>query len=523
MFARTAQALLIALLIDLLGGCAVLPQGVQRLPSQAIAASANTALGRIAAASQPQSGLSGFRLMPAGPYALGVRLEMIRRAQVSIDIQYYLIGHDDMGHYLLRELRNAAQRGVRVRLLLDDLYTVGMDEMLLGLAAHANVELRLFNPFAGIRYSTGTRWASGLASFHRLNRRMHNKLLIADGAMAVAGGRNLAAEYFMLHAQQNFIDLDTFVMGAMLPQMQGIFDRYWNSPYVYPVQAIASSALDAPALRAAFARGTDGLPVPSTKFITGADVLGYGPLADDFDDGRLGLVWAEGDAFADSPDKVLGGQDLDQLGSPTVRASLVAEFRKARQFVVLSSPYLVPGQEGMRLVHEGRSQGVKIEIVTNSLAATDEPVVHAGYRRYRAEMLRAGVQLYEVSPARIGTAPRLGPFGKSVGRFHAKTAVIDGKVLFIGSMNFDPRSERHNTEMGLLVRSEPLARELMRLAELVKNNATYRLEWNTAQSRIEWHVHGRAGEQVLVNEPDTSLWQRLLLNLVAPLAPETLL
>jgi len=218
---------------SLFAGCATLPDEAPRPPTKAIAVSADTALGKIALASQPDPDLSGFRLMPGGDFAFDTRLQLARRAQRTLDVQYYQIENDETGRYLLRTLRDAAQRGVRVRLLMDDLYTSGEDELLLGLAATPNVELRLFNPFPAGRGSLLKRFTASLFDFSRVNRRMHNKLFIADGAMAVAGGRNIGNQYFRRTTGPNFIDLDTFVTGALIPRLGVLFDQYWNSPHVW--------------------------------------------------------------------------------------------------------------------------------------------------------------------------------------------------------------------------------------------------------------------------------------------------
>lgn len=196
------------------------------------------------------------------------------------------------------------------------------------------------------------------------------------------------------------------------------------------------------------------------------------------------------------------------------------ELLLGRQEVLLSSPYFVPNADVIEDIREGRLWGLTITVITNSLASTDEPLVHAGYRRYRREMLDLGVELYEIAPSRVSRGVNLGSFGQSIGRFHAKAAAVDGKVLFIGSLNFDPRSEKHNTELGLLIRSPELAQQLMRLAEIVKTEAAYRVRLNRDTGRIEWTLPGRAGGETLAEEPDSTWLQRLLLNIVGPLVPE---
>jgi len=521
---------LLVLLAALAGGCATLPpeDQVQRTPSSAILASKDTVLGKIAADSLPAPGLTGFRLLPVGSFALNTRVALAQRAQVSLDLQYYQFQNDDTGRYLMRTLRDAAQRGVRVRLLLDDLYLGGMDPLLLALAAHPNIEIRLFNPFpAGRDGGVVTRFVASLADFTRVNHRMHNKLFIADGAFAVAGGRNIGNEYFMRDGMANFVDLDSFITGALVPQLQFLFDYYWNSPFVFPLHAIVRPNADAQTLRQQFETATDEAHTAPPPVPPANDVLGYAPVSEEFDDGRIGLVWATAEAYADPPDKIAemlaGKKRLAYLDEEAVRYNVLDRLRGAQQEVVLTSPYLIPGQKGIDLMAGLRRRDVKIKLLTNSLAATDEPLVHIGYMRYRTQMLKLGVELYELSPTRVKRNLRLGMFGTSHGRLHAKTAVIDRKQVFIGSMNFDPRSDVHNTEMGIFIDSPQLAREVLRLMDLDKLQASYRLRLKPGTETVQWLAQDDDGEVVLDAEPDASAWLLFWLGILSPLAPEELL
>jgi putative cardiolipin synthase len=517
--------LLLALLL-ILGGCAGLPPVATRPVVEALPASASSTLGRIAAESSPDETLSGFRLLPIGAFAIDTRLALIQRAERSIDVQYYHLADDETGRFLLRALRDAALRGVRVRLLMDDFYTAGSDPLLLGLAAHRNIEIRLFNPFPGWRDTLLTRLLYSAQDFRRVNRRMHNKLLVVDGAMAVAGGRNIANEYFMRHAQANFVDLDAFIIGALLPKLQAMFDDYWNSPMVFDLHAIVPPSDDADILRARFDSATGPLATPPPEAPPHTDVLGYGPLTDELDAGRLGLIWASATAYADPPNRLKGmGASyalvpLEDVES--VRYNVLDLIRSARKDVVLTSPYLIPGERGMALFAEQRQRDVKIKVLTNSLAATDEPLVHVGYRKYRTRMLKLGIDVYELSPVRVQRASRLGMFAKSQGRLHAKTAVVDKRHIFIGSMNFDPRSEIHNTEMGVFIDSPQLAREVLRLMDLDKLQASYRLML-APDGSLRWLAADDEGEVSFDSEPDASFATKFWLELLAPLAPEELL
>ncbi len=524
---RLALALFACLAL-LLGGCASLPDGLQGPPSKALpaASAAGTMLGRIAKTAQPDPDLSGFRLMPGGDFALSARLELARRAERTLDVQYYQIEDDETGRYLLRTLRDAALRGVRVRLLMDDLYTSGEDELLQGLAATPNLELRLFNPFPAGRESLGRRFGASLVHFERVQHRMHNKLFIADGAMAVAGGRNIGNQYFQRTQGESFIDLDTFVAGALLPRLGELFDQYWNSAYVVPLQAVAPSDVPRDELQRRFDAMTGPATTPAPPPPAPNDLLGYGPIVDELNSGRLGLIWTLAEAYADAPDRVVGKtasyRGIPLLDVDSVRYNVVEQIRRAKQDVVLSSPYLIPGPAGLEVMREARRRGVTMSLITNSLAATDEPLVHTAYRRYRVDMLRQGIRLDELSSARTRQSVRLGLFGTSTGRLHAKTAVIDRQVLFVGSMNFDPRSDVHNTEIGLIIRSSEMAEQVIKLLEVLKDQGAYRLRL-ADDGRIEWVSEQDGRERVLRDEPDSGFWQRLMLDLLAPLTPESLL
>ncbi|CAN7432114.1 MULTISPECIES: phospholipase D family protein [unclassified Variovorax] len=511
----------------LASGCAMLPAEFERTPSKAMPLSTGTVLGRIAKASQPDADLSGFRLMPSGDFALNTRLELARRAERTLDVQYYQIDNDETGRYLLRTLRDAAQRGVRVRLLMDDLYTAGEDELLLALAATPNLELRLFNPFPAGRGSMLRRFSASLFDFSRVNRRMHNKLFIADGAMAVAGGRNIGNPYFTQTAGANFIDLDTFVAGALIPRLSSLFDLYWNSEHVRPIETVVAPTLAREERQRRFEELTAPATTPAPRPPAPNDLLGYSPIVENLNAGKLDLIWTTAEAYADSPERVIGKQvtygGVPLLDVDSVRYNVVEQMRRGRSDVTLVSPYLIPGKEGLEVLREIRRRGMKISVVTNSLAATDEPVVHTGYRRYRADMLRLGAEIHELSSVRTRRSVRLGLFGTQIGRLHAKSAVIDGRTLFVGSMNFDPRSEVHNTEIGLFIFSREMAQQVLKLVEVLKQQGAYKVRFAPGTEKMEWVSEEAGVEQVLTSEPDAGFWDHLMLELLAPLAPESLL
>ena len=517
----------LALLITVaLVGCATPLPSVERetIASSAIEGDASTPIGKLVQDSTPEGVHSGFRLMPLGSFSLDTRLLLAQRAAVSLDVQYYHLENDFSGRALLRALHDAAQRGVRVRLLIDDLYTGGQDELLLAFAAHPNVHLRLFNPFCCARDSgQGTRFIVSLNEWSRLNHRMHNKLFVADGVAAVIGGRNIADVYFLRGESDNFIDLDAFVVGKIVPPLAALFDRYWNSQAVYPLQAMARSRLDETQQRALLKQTLAMDRSDEMLALAPNDILGYGPLREDFDYGRLGLLWGEAYAFADHPDKPFEGSVGGELLETSVTYNVVEAVRQAQTEVLVSSPYFVPGPRGMQLMRSLRERGVKVTVLTNSLAATDEPLVHLGYSRYREDMLRMGVDLYELSHSRLKRNQRMFHFGESLGRLHAKLVVIDQRRAFIGSMNFDPRSATINTELGAVIDSPPLARELKRVIDLDRLQSSYKLRLAANGQGLEWLGFDDEKEMVLREEPDSTFWLRTRNWLLSPLVPEELL
>jgi putative cardiolipin synthase len=514
---------LTALLMSvLLSACGALPTQVDRPFSPALQPSADSPLVRIAQDSSPAPTLTGFRLMPDGFYSLDARIQLIRRARDSLDVQYYLIQDDRSGRLLMRNLRDAALRGVRVRLLVDDLYTAGSDPMFRGLAAFPNVEVRLFNPFCCARQTTAGKYLASLSDIRRLNHRMHNKLFIADGAAAVMGGRNIADEYFTRGAKNNFIDMDVFLVGPVVGQLARIFDVYWNSPQAYPVEAIVAGSADRDAARRSFDHLVDDGEQMRSVALPPFDILGYGPISDDLDSGRLGLVWGTATAFADQPAKVMA-TSAEMARAMSAEMNVMDRVMEAKREVVISSPYFIPGSMGVQEFGDLRKRNVKVTILTNSLAANDVPLVHTGYARYRVELLRTGVDLYELSPTRIQHNDRFNLPGASLGRLHAKVAAIDQSTVYIGSVNLDPRSDSTNTELGLFARCQELAKEVIRVINISKLQSSYRLRFAPDGRSLQWLTADDRGEVVLSQEPEVTPLMRLETMLLAPFVPEQLL
>ena len=521
--ARRLAALALLMAGAGLTACGSLPTNVGRTDSIALPLSAESPLVKIARSSTPSPDQSGVRLMPLGAFSLDARIQLAQRATSSLDVQYYVLENDRTGRLLMIALRDAALRGVRVRLLVDDLYTTHTDALLRGLASFANVEVHLFNPFCCARSSgVAARYAASLFDFGRLNHRMHNKLFIADGVMAVAGGRNIADEYFLRSAEANFVDMDAFVVGAVVKDFAAIFDRYWNSEVVFPIDVIGTPAGDREAARKAFDATIAGLPPSPPIDPPTTDVLGYGPLAEELDAGQIGLLWGKARAFADPPEKLLSKTPKIAFET-SVTNGVMMQIWQAKSDLVLTSPYLIPGEMGLTSFRNLQRDKVKVTVVTNSLAATDEPLVHNGYSRYRPGLLDAGVDLYELSPTRTQTTKRLGMFGSSLGRLHAKTALIDRQTIFIGSMNLDPRSASANTELGMFIDNPALAKELLRVINISKLESAYRVRLEPKHRTLEWLTMDGDKEVILGVEPESTFWLRVHNMLLGWFVPEQLL
>lgn len=515
---------LLVLAAVLAGGCAGLPPQPTPQASHALAPAPATQLGAVALKAAAHTGQSGFRALPEAAFALDARVELMRRAQASIDVQYYLVGQDEVGRTLLRNLRDAASRGVRVRLLMDDAYTLGMDALLLGLASHPNVEVRLFNPFGIGRDSAVGRTLNALGDFRRLNHRMHNKLLVADGAMAIVGGRNMADEYFQRHASANFLDFDVLAVGPVVGELAQSFDIYWNSPQVVPVQAVAASTLSTERLRSDFERDVrapaDRAPLP----LPDVDVHGHPPLGADIDRGLPQLIWAPARAYADRPDKI-GLEQRPAQFATTVTYDTIKSLREAKSEIVLVSAYFIPGKEGVAQLLEARRQGVAVRVITNSMAATDEPLVGMAYQRYRMPLLKAGVELFELSSPELKADQRLrNTLGASKGSLHAKLAFVDQRILLVGSMNLDPRSAWINTELGVRIDSEELVQQLGGLPAIEAGTGAYNVRLAPNGADLLWVPVARgASAQVLTEEPDISAAKRLKLRFLSLFVAESLL
>ncbi|HEX7437874.1 MAG TPA: phospholipase D family protein [Caldimonas sp.] len=524
MNAALAGPTLSVLLALALGGCASLPAGVHRPLSEARTDVAATRLAAIAAASTPDDAreLSGFRLLPVGDQAFDARIALARRADKTLDVQYYLIAHDASGLQFLRELRDAAERGVRVRVLVDDLYAAGQDALLAGLAAHANVEVRLFNPLPVRGGSFGARVVLSMHEFSRINRRMHNKLFVADNVFAVSGGRNIADEYFGRSEPANFIDMDVLSSGPVVRELSAVFDRYWNSEHAYPVQSLVGAGFDAALARRRFDEKVSEVPAAGAP--AAVDSLGRSGVGAQLAGGFVEQHFASARVLADAPNKVDDDASRKARADDTVANDTLDLIGLADSEVLVASPYFVPGERGLDVMRQALARNVRVSVMTNSLSTTDEPLVHFGYARHRGELLKMGVSLYELMPTAGAKAVESTlEFHGSLGRLHAKLAVVDSRWLFIGSMNMDRRSARWNTESGLIIDSPELADEVASLLRRERLPGSYRLRMAGDEKRIEWVAGAGRSEVVRTSEPDAKPGQQLRLWITSRFVSEEML
>jgi putative cardiolipin synthase len=441
--------LALCLITSLMAGCAGLPPLQDRPGSTADLDTGATRLGQaLSAGLAAHPGKSGVYALADGRNAFAARVLLARAAERTMDVQYYIWHKDMTGTLLFAALRQAADRGVRVRLLLDDQGTSGLDTVLSALDAHPNIEVRLFNPFV-IR---SMRALGYLTDFSRANRRMHNKSFTVDSQVTIVGGRNVGDAYFGADDDVLFADLDIMAIGPVVNDVSRDFDRYWNSNSSYPVSALLPT-VDAIAL--------DELSSAASRIEGSPQALAYvrawrgSAFAKDLLEGRLAFDWAVTRMVSDDPAKGLG------LAEP--RTLVINKLKKRMGEPVselnLVSPYFVPTEAGVDAFVELARSGVKVTILTNSLEATDVAAVHAGYAKHRKSLLAAGVSLYELRRVTQASARRrsLGLSGSSASSLHSKTFAVDRSRVFVGSFNFDPRSAKLNTEMGFVIESPALA------------------------------------------------------------------
>jgi putative cardiolipin synthase len=460
--------------------------------------------GRLAAFFAPPSGAepgeSGVELIRFGRVALEARLALADLAEHALDLQYYIWDADLSGRLLGERVYRAAERGVRVRLLLDDISIVDRDSQLARFSGHPNIEIRAFNPFR----HRSRRLGDFLTNPSRVNRRSHNKVMIADNAAAIVGGRNIADHYFGVHGESNYRDLDAFAVGPVVRDASGVFDDFWNSPYAVPYEAFVNAPQTVEDARAQAEVMRERIAAEPLPYPIGEDVAA---LKASLEKLRARLVWAPVRVLYDDPSKVedravrgIAGE-LEDLGT------------NARSEILIENAYFVPRDRLVKLLSDAVARGVRVRVLTNSLASNDVAAVYAGYKRTRKELLRNGVELHELRPdsamkeewSLLSTQSRAG--------LHAKTAVFDRRWSVIGSYNLDPRSADINTELVLLVDSPAFAARLVEFVDTGADPAnSYRVQLEDGDLR--WTAERPDGTIVHTRAPETSWWQRLTVGMI---------
>ena len=519
---RTWLAAAGALLL-LVGACASIRENHPAPPSYAFSQPEQTTLGRAYADAQAQHpGESGFRLLNSGSNALLTRAAMADLAERTIDLQYYIYDADEVGAFLLERIVAAAGRGVRVRMLLDD-QSLGLDDDALALLdAHPNIEVRAFNP-----YPDRSRWSRTLQLITRLEhlgKRMHNKVFSVDGQVAVLGGRNINNRYFEGEGESNFRDMDVVASGPVVKDVDAHFDTYWNSPLAVPVAAYPARAGDRKLgeyIKELQHRVSEE---------TGAHAE-YRKRKAEFErrllKGQAELIWAKSTALAELPVRKKPGE---LKPSSEIGRALATARQQTKKEMVIETAYFVPGERGVEILSELVRRGVRVRVLTNSLASTDVVPVHAGYARYRSALLAAGVELHEyrADAPRPSAPTQLMRLGRSESALHAKAIVYDRRLVWIGSANLDPRSRRLNTENGFLIESEVLAERVLTWMErdFTGENSwrvTLEADPQTEQKRLYWHGMKDGKEVRLDREPGADALRQLSVFVYSLLVPEELL
>jgi cardiolipin synthase C len=528
----TILALLGVGLMSLLAGCASLPPGSDfpKTSSSALAHPEQTGLGyQLAVAKAAHPGTSGFKLLPVGIDSFLLRMEMAEAAERTLDVQYFLIQCDDTGQLLIEALLKAADRGVRVRVLLDDAGSFGRDAQIRMLAGYPGIELRLFNPFAYRGNVEFVHVAEFLGDASRLNYRMHNKLFVVDNEIGILGGRNVGDEYFQGGRDFEFGDFDVIAAGPNVNQLSDSFDAFWNSPMAIPVEALAEgkpSAEDLENYRGVLAAHRAQMIAANTPYMR--SLAAGEPLAAMLS-GKSSLVWAKAEVIYDSPEKakVEGGEQ----GGRLLRHRLGEVAKEVQSELIIVSPYLVPGPAGMKFFEGLRERHVSVRLLTNSLASTDMSIVHSGYQAFRTPLLGMGVDLYEVRPV-LGEPVVRGNQLKSPSSgmyaLHAKVFVFDRQRVFVGSMNLDQRSLHLNTEIGLIIDSPELARQIaFRFADIAQPANSYVLMLSEAdvfgQRHLVWRTLEDGKPVDFDQEPAVTFWQRLKVDMLSLLPLNELL
>ncbi len=482
-----------------------------RTPSYALPQGTDTAFSRALAdriAAYP--GKSGFRLLTTGSESFAMRLALIEAAEKTLDLQYYSIHDDTTSNLLLEALVRAAQRGVRIRILLDDIGFDDDDYTFSVLDGLKNIEIRVFNPFVMREDGLLARTVGMLTDLERINRRMHNKALIGDNQLAIIGGRNLGDVYFEEDPDIAFNDLDILIAGTLTADISRSFDSYWNHEESIPLGQVKAPTKNQTAkldIREKLATQWQET-LQSEK---GRKIL-ESSLPERLKQGKLDLIWAPGEVVADRPHKVK--QEAEEAESrPLMRLDKLLD-RASREFIAITS-YFVPREEGVEWLAGLTKRGMRVRILTNSLASTDVVAVHTAYWKYRAPLLAGGVELYEMKPVNRKRSPQrlIGSKAPPYATLHSKVYVIDRREVMIGSFNLDPRSIELNTELTLVIHSPALAKQVVAIfADATAPENSYRLmleDTGGGKARLVWRTREKGKYIEFYQDPRAGFWRTL--------------
>lgn len=509
----------LVLVVTIFTGCARLPDNSRRSVSFAYPYPEKTTMGRAAVEKlHSHSEESAYLMLSDGLDAFVARGVLAQSAEQTIDAQYYLLHNDTVGKLFINELLKAADRGVRVRLLLDDIDMAGRDHRAALIDKHPNLEVRFFNPFS----RDTNRFIQYITGLGKQTRRAHNKSFTVDNVATIVGGRNIGNEYFVADPEFDFLDIDVLVVGPIAQDVSRAFDEYWNHELSYPITTLSDDFVTEEQV----ARGREELDsfAVSQRDSWYLKNLRDSSLAKAIASHDLQYTTAKGKIVVDSPDKL-----KNNVTDKTFHLSRELEpyFDSIQRELIIVSPYFVPGRSGVKYLRELRQKGVRVRILTNSFASTDVPIVHAGYANYRYDLLRMGVDLYELN-ANLGQKKlqvfRGGKQYESRSSLHAKSLVFDGETVFIGSLNLDPRSFIQNTEIGVVFDSPEIASELVNFFDEDLDKVAFRLKLHTDRDGIEfirWHGIIDNEKVAIFPEPNMGIWSRFLIGLMGLLPIES--
>ena len=492
---KLSRYIFILILMILVGSCTTAPREVpEPEPSYALEPGKDGAFADLEAAFIEKHGSekSGFLLLDNNAESLHQRLMLIDEARYSLDVQYYLWYGDDSGELVFKRVMDAAKRGVRVRLVVDDVLLISEDETIVVIDAHPNVEVRLFNPW---RQYSSRRKVKVSQTLERFNYRMHNKLIVADNRIAILGGRNLGDEYFGFNNTFNFLDIDVLGVGPLARESSQLFDHFWNSPAVAPASAFGHAQPE---------ESVEEIEYADLERLKKSERLQNVPIErQNWDKILQSLVQRLHPGSSKVIYDTLEGEGISQK-----MATIIPEFSKtAKNELLIVNAYLIPDELMMNEARDLIQKGVKIKVLTNSLASQDVPAVNSHYGPWRTQILDAGIELYELRPdAAIKTQTDTPPVVSGFIGLHSKASVVDRSRVYIGSFNLDPRARDYNTEMGVLIDNPELAEELAQLAEeLMQPKNSWQVKLND-EGNLVW----QSGDDIRTRQPAQNFWQRVM-------------